>query len=443
MSNRPNLARDLTRSQGDRFPADMKLRPRTFQHLAEPLENPDPNRLKGKRVGLIVLSSYPFDARPRRTADALVQCGMNVDYICIKEGNAPLSEKTNGINVIRVPIEHHRGGKLTYLYEYSAFILASAAILAARSLSRRYDLIYVNNMPDILVASALLPKLFGARVILDSHDPMPELMTTIFGRDQSSLLVRAIQRLEKWSIARVDHVFTPNFACQRILSSRSCRQEKVSVLMNSPDEKIFAFRPVSPRPSAESGRPFVVMYHGTLEKRNGIDLAIEAFARVRTRVPEAQLHVYGKETTFSENVMQSAREKGWDKNVFLHGQKTLEEIVTAIDGCDVGIIPNRINPFTNINTPVRIFEYLARGKPVIAPRTSGIQDYFADDSLLFFDPGNAEDLGREIEAVASHPKYALEVTERGQQVYKAHAWKQESRTLVRVVEKLLKLEIGH
>ncbi len=49
---------------------------------------------------------------------------------------------------------------------------------------RRYDLVYVHNMPDILVASALVPKLLGAKVILDQHDPMPELMMTIFGLDQ-------------------------------------------------------------------------------------------------------------------------------------------------------------------------------------------------------------------------------------------------------------------
>ena len=47
-------------------------------------------------------------------------------------------------------------------------------------LRHRYDLIYIHNMPDILVFSALVPKAFGAKVILDQHDPMPELMMTIF-----------------------------------------------------------------------------------------------------------------------------------------------------------------------------------------------------------------------------------------------------------------------
>ena len=63
-----------------------------------------------------------------------------------------------------------------------------------------------------------------------------------------------------------------------------------------------------------------------------------------------------------------------------HGEK----IVEAIDECDVGVIPNRRSIFTELNTPTRIFEYLSRGKPVIAPSAPGIQDYFSGDALVFF-----------------------------------------------------------
>src|SRR5262245_19996369 len=112
--------------------------------------------LQGRKVGLVVLSVYPFDPWPRRPADALMAQGMSVDYICATDGKAPWHEKTNGLNLFRVPIEHQRGGKLAYACQYSAFTLASALILAVQSRRRRYDLIYINNMPDILVVSALL-----------------------------------------------------------------------------------------------------------------------------------------------------------------------------------------------------------------------------------------------------------------------------------------------
>jgi glycosyltransferase involved in cell wall biosynthesis len=412
--------------------------PATWELLTEQNKRLEYRRLQRKRAGIVALSTYPFDPRPRRTADALVRQGMSVDYICVADRPDAWHETSNGMDLFRIPIEHHRGGKLTYAYEYAAFTLASAVTLAVRSCSRRYDLIYINNMPDILVVSALLPKMLGAKVILDLHDPMPELMMTIFGKDSSSKSVQLLKFIEKWSVARADRVLVPNAACRRLLGGRSCPEEKIAVVMNSPDESIFSFRSACSRLAlnGNGNKAPVVMYHGTLVERNGLDVAVEAFASLRNRLPAAQLHIYGKATPFLERVMQSAREHGLQANVLHFGERPLEQIVDAIDACDVGVVPNRRNAFTHLNMPTRIFEYLARGKPVIAPRTAGIQDYFGEDSLLFFEAGNAEELARKIEFVALHPDETLTITARGQQVYKTHAWKQERETLVSLVGKL-------
>src|SRR5215467_8584553 len=163
-----------------------------------PLANCNP-RLRGKRVAMVMFSHYPADPRPRRAVEALVKEGIQVDLVCLAEGNAPRKERFEGLDVLRIPLKRRRGGKLAYIYQYSIFILISSLIFAWRAVTRGYDLVYVHNMPDILVLSALVPKAFGAKVILDLHDPMPELMSTIFGLDQHSLSVRIIKRLEKWS----------------------------------------------------------------------------------------------------------------------------------------------------------------------------------------------------------------------------------------------------
>src|SRR4029453_2188469 len=125
---------------------------------------------------------------------------------------------------------------------------------------------------------------------------------------------------------------------------------------------------------------------------------------------------------FLESVMESVKERGIERSVQYMGQKPLEQIVEAIEACDVGVIPNRRNVFTELNTPTRIFEYLARGKPVIAPRAPGIQDYFSDQQIIFFELGDAEDLARQILRVASAPGEILEPVRRGQEIYRAHSW---------------------
>jgi glycosyltransferase involved in cell wall biosynthesis len=389
---------------------------------------------------MVTFSPYPSDPRPRRAVDALVGEGMEVDLICLGSENAPRREKLDGVKVLRVPLKNRRGGKLAYVYQYTAFIIISSAIFALRSLTRRYDLVYVHNMPDILVVSSLIPKALGAKVILDLHDPMPELMMTIFNLDRDSLIVRLTSRIEKWSMARANLVLTVNAACKRIFGSRSCRPEKIGVIMNSPDNKIFPFR--TPRSYAathqERDKRFVIMYHGSIVERNGLDLAVDALARVRKSVPTAELRIYGARTVFLDRVMEAARSKGLDDAIRYFGPKRLDDLVPAIEDCDVGVIPNHRNAFTEINTPTRIFEYLALGKPAVAPHTPGIQDYFSNESLLFFESGNAEELAQKIEYVFSHPKEANEIVERGQQVYLRHIWSQEKQTFVSLVSELLK-----
>ena len=350
--------------------------------------------LRGKRAAVLLFSHYPFDPRPRRAAEALVNEGMQVELICLRQSpDEPTRETFNGVDILRLPITRRRGGLVAYLYQYSAFVVCTLWIMALRSLTRRYALVHVHNMPDVLVWSALAPKARGAKVILDLHDPMPELMMTIFGFAPSSVAVRLLKRVERWSIAFADLVLTVNVACREIFTSRSCGPEKIDVVMNSPDEEIFAFRPAT-HSLSNRARPFVIMYHGSLVERNGLDLAVEALGILRETVPGATLRVYGDRTPFLDAVMRSVRERGLDEAVQYRGGKTLEEIRAAIDECDVGVIPNRRTTFTEINTPTRIFEYLSRGRPVITGRARGVQDYFDEDALCFFDLGDSADLAR-------------------------------------------------
>ena len=382
---------------------------------------------------MVVFSRYPADPRPRRAAEALLKEGMIVDLICEGERKSLVRETINGLEVIRIPVHHRRGGVLSYAYQYSAFTLISAVILAWRSVRNRYDLVYVHNMPDVLVFSALVPKCFGAKVILDQHDPMPELMSTIFRLGERSLGARLICVLERLSIACADLVVTVNAACKRIFAARSCRPEKIGVVMNSPDGEIFPHRAASSYPARVPGQRFIIMYHGSLVERNGLEMAIDALAQVREIIPTIELNVYGRSTPYLDKVIDKVERLGLQSCVRYLGQKTLEELAHEIEACDVGIIPNQRNAFTDINTPTRIFEYLALGKPVIAPRTAGIEDYFGQDSLFFFESGNVAGLAEELQAVYLNPARAIETAERGQNVYLKHCWREERQNLVTLV----------
>jgi len=398
-------------------------------------------RLRGRRGAVLLFSHYPADPRPRRAAEALAAQGVNIDLICLRDSDSdPAHQAYGNIGVTRVGLKRRRGGKLAYIAQYAAFVLTCFFRLGWRSLTRRYDFVHVHNMPDVLVFSAMVPKLLGAKVILDLHDPMPELMRTIFKLPEESFSVAMLKRLEKWSIRFADLVLTVNLACKKIYSSRSCEPHKIKVIINSPDDDVFRL----PRTNSRNGNgkkgngsnPFVVLYHGSLVRRNGFDLALESLEKVRNTIPSVRLKVCGARTAFFEEVMKSAQQRGLDRNVDYLGRCNVNQIVEAIANCDLGIIPNHRNIFTEINTPTRIFEYLALAKPVIAPKARGIQDYFGDKDLIFFELGDAVDLARQIEFAYSHPVDVAETVRRGQAVYRSHTWSRERLTLLNSIGEL-------
>lgn len=119
------------------------------------------------------------------------------------------------------------------------------------------------------------------------------------------------------------------------------------------------------------------------------------------------------------------------------GARSLEEIAEAIGECDVGIIPNRRSAFTQVNMPVRIFEFLSQAKPVIAPKTPGILDYFKPGELLYFELDDADNLASQIEYVYAHPREVIEFVERGQKVYRRHKWTSEKLRFLTLAGRLL------
>ncbi|HEX7655019.1 MAG TPA: glycosyltransferase family 4 protein, partial [Verrucomicrobiae bacterium] len=394
--------------------------------------------LKGKNGAVVLYSYYASDPRPRRETEALQRAGMNVDVICLRQdANEPRVEMIDGVRVHRVPMKRRRAGKFTYALQYAGFLLSTFFTLSWWRLRRRIDLVHVHNMPDFLVFSALLPKWLGGRVILDLHDPMPELLVTIFGLKEHSFGVRLLKFMEKQSVQFADHVLTVNRACEQIFSARSCAPQKIQVLMNVPDERVFQFRDCRDYPPRSPEKPFVIMFHGSIVERNGLDIAVEALRLLRPRVPTAELWIYGATTPFLQKVLDPASLNGLGSAVRHLGPKKQPEIVAAIHACDVGVIPNRNNAFTEINTPTRIFEYLSVGKPVVSPRAKGITDYFGPEDMVYFELGDAADLARQLEFVYHHPERVQEITRRGQEIYRRESWSYAGRKFIQRVTELL------
>ena len=399
---------------------------------------PNLARLRGKRAAVVLYSYFPSDPRPYRAAEAMIQAGMEVDLLCLTNDlNEPPKALVDGVRVFRLRLRHTRGSKLLYFFNYGSFFAAAFWFFIRRGLARRYDIVHVHNMPDFLVFAALIPKLLGARVILDLHDPMPELMMTIYGLKPEARGVRWLAALERWSIRAADLVLTPNIAFKRLFDTRSGHPEKICVIMNSPDETVFDPHRFAPgQNEQDTPGEFRLMHHGLIAYQHGIDLLVEAVAQVRPKIPAIRLDIYGAPTPFSATALETAERLGVAEVVHYHGEKTQLEIADAIRRCHLGVVPNRRSAFTEINFPTRLFEYLAMRRPVLAPSTQGIRDYFSPDQLLMFNPDNPSDLAAKILWAWENPQALELLVDQGNQSYRRHVWSGEKRVFL---EKLAEL----
>ena len=398
--------------------------------------------LKAKRAAVILYSYYASDPRPKREAEALACAGVEVDVLCLREDKSLGRRETmDGVNVFRAPLRRRRASKPTYIFQYGAFFLYSMFFLSTRSLKARYDLVHVHNMPDFLVFSSWLPRLQGAKIILDLHDPMPELFQTIYGLPGESFFVRLLKGVEKASIAFADLVLTPNIAFKKLFVSRGAPPDKIEIVMNTPREDIFDPKKFpSGHPAASPARPFLLMYHGLLVERHGLDLAVQAVAQLRARIPGLKLCFYGENTDYMEKIAVMVRELGLAQAVEYGGLKSQREIAQIIATIDLGLIPNRVNQFTSINFPTRIFEYLAMDKPVLMTRTQGVQDYFAEDEILYFEGEKPDALADKIQWAYEHPAQLRALVEKGRRVFEKHRWLAEEAHFCSLANHLLDKE---
>src|SRR6202030_2732519 len=194
-----------------------------------------------------------------------------------------------GVTVFRVQnrVRNERG-KWTYAWRLLRFLVVSSIFMTKRHHRIKYDVVHVHNLPDFLVFAAWYPKMTGARIILDIHDIVPELFANKFDARPGNLYIALLKFIEKASAAFVDYVIVSNHLWYEKLLSRSVPKEKCSVFLNHVDPGLF-YR----RKRTRTDDKFIVIFPGSFQWHQGLDIAIKAFARIKEQVPNAEFHLYG------------------------------------------------------------------------------------------------------------------------------------------------------
>ena len=395
---------------------------------------------ENKKVLMLVYSYHPQDPRPRREAEALIDEGYQVDMLCLRAPGQSRSEIVLGGYVYRVNLQRSRSSKLKYIKLYLSFCIRAFFVLNRLYLKNRYNVIHIHNMPDFLVFLAIIPKLFGSKIILDLHDPSPEILMTIFNYDENRRFVNFIKWIEKVSIKFVHLVITTNQSFVNKFILRGCPPEKIKIIMNSPQTSIFDKYIVEDQNSITDEK-FILMYHGLIVERHGLDILAKALAILRHKIQNLELIVcgYGE---YEQEFLKLIKQLNLEDIVNFYGEVPIEIIAETIPKINIGIIPNKLTPFTQINFPTRIFEYLCMKKHTVVPRTMGIKDYFDEDEIFYFNSEDEQDLCNVIMNIYLNPEKAKETTNKSYVIYLKHTWERQKKYLIQIYNSLIKEGAG-
>lgn len=322
--------------------------------------------------------------------------GVAIDLLTYGQG---MDVDLPGVRILRIPAFRFLGpvpiGPSALKLFLDVFLLAR---LVWRLIWHRYDVVHAHE--EAVFFCAILKPIFRFKLIYDMHSSLPQQLTN-FKFTTSKRLIGFFKWLEDLSIRRADAIITicPDLA--DYVLGQVDDPEKHFLIENSIFEPVRLRSPAS-APAAPSGptveippgRPAIV-YTGTFESYQGMDLLIEAFRIVQRERPEAFLALVGGTPEQVARYREQAG-PGLADHVLIHervDQATAKALVAA---AAVQLSPRS----SGTNTPLKIYEQLASGVPLVA---TGIYSHtqVLDASVAYLVEPEAADMARGIlEALA-------------------------------------------
>ena len=320
-----------------------------------------------RRVLMLVENNpYPQDTRVRAEAEALRDAGYAVAVIGPAAKGQPWREVVNGVSVYRFPPPFEARGFWGYAWEFFYSTLAMFLLSLVAWRREGFDVVHAANPPETLVLIAAFYKLFGKRFIFDHHDLSPELYDANSGGKGNRGVYRVLVWLEKLSCRLADHVIATNESYKEMEMKRGrVPERRITIVRNGPD--LDRFRPLEPVPALRPAGKTLIAYVGLIGPHDGLDYLLRALKHLTDGLGRKDFFcvVIGRGEAL-ERLEALKTELGLDDHVRFTGWISEADKLRYLCAADICVDPDPSNPFNDRSTMIKIAEYMALGKPVVA-----------------------------------------------------------------------------
>lgn len=361
----------------------------------------------------------PFDDRIfHRECKTLSKLGYDVSVIAYHERD----ETVDDVRIIALPKAKNRIHRILII-TLKAFRLAT---------KQKADIYHFHD-PELLLVGILLKLLSRKKVIYDVHeDYSKQILSKSYlpkvVRKGVASLTKAIELL---STRFFDGLVT---ATDDILKKFSYHHGKSVSVRNFP---ILSYFPSANKNNKESqnSRVFTLVYIGGLSKTRGVFEMVQSLQYITEPIKLTlcgQFYPGNFETTISKL-------KGFDRTEYL-GWVEHKKVSQLLSECDVGMVC--LHPIPNYLTalPVKLFEYMAAGLPVIASNFQLLREIVEGNRCgICVNPLNPRDIAKATEFFMKNPQTREEMGRNGRKaVLKMYNWDNESKKLIKLYQEVLK-----
>lgn len=361
----------------------------------------------------------PFDIRIfHKECKTLAGAGYEVVIVAPYERD----EMVDGVRIRAVPKPAGRPARLsrTVWQVYRAALREDAQV-------------YHFHDPELILAGFLL-KLHGKRVIYDAHENVRQ---DILSKEYLPLCLRNFIALLAVLIEIIGMIFFDRIIAATPVIARRFPAKKTVVVQNFPvpGELLPA------RASPYALRPPLICYTGGIEEIRGIREMVRAMALLPAAL-EAGLVLAGQVNP-PELEDELRRLSGWE-SVMLLGWQSRSELTALFDKSRAGIVILHPTPAYLESWPIKLFEYMSAGIPVIASDFPLWHKIIVDSGCgILTDPLDPRSVGEAVAYLLQNPDEAEEMGRRGMEaVNSLYNWSNEADKLLELY-KMLALSKTH
>ncbi len=407
------------------------------------------------KIGMVLTNSgYPPDVRLEKEARSLTAAGHEVHLLCLlSKAGQRASEDVREMHVHRIqtpsPVTRVRQ---KFRYYVGGVDEQWFRAIVAYAREQKIDILHIHDLSHALTAEAAA-KTLGIPVVFDMHGDSPAameihraanptpfspmlalkraLLSSVLGND-----VKWMRRMEKRALKQADHVIVVVDESKERLVKLGTPEDKVTVVMNCEETDNFQNIPTDPEITQTYAGRFVVTYTGGMEAVRGLDILIESFQTVASRIPSAVLLLVG-EGYMRSRLEEQARRLGLQDKVVFTGWVDFSLVPTYISVAKVCVVPHTNNALTDTTIPHKLFQYMLLGKPVVALPVRPIKRIIEETGSGIVTRDESPEALAEAILQAADPEQARVLGANGKRAATGkYCWGNEGKKLVEVYDKL-------